>query len=32
MRAFYVAWVRCNGAFANLIRAEHAAFFQWLNS
>jgi hypothetical protein len=32
IRAFYVAWRGCNGAFAKLIRAEHAAFFRWLDS
>jgi hypothetical protein len=32
LRAYYRMWIKLNGAFAQQIRSEHPAFFDWLES
>jgi hypothetical protein len=32
LREFYRTWIKLNGAFAQQIRAEHAAFFDWIEN
>jgi hypothetical protein len=32
LREYYRTWINLNGAFAQQIRSEHAAFFDWLES
>jgi hypothetical protein len=32
LRAYYRMWIKLNGAFAQQIRSEHPAFFDWLEA
>jgi len=32
LREYYRLWLNLNGAFIKLIRANHAAFFEWLDN
>ncbi|MFN8595511.1 MAG: hypothetical protein U0559_04920 [Anaerolineae bacterium] len=32
LREYYRVWVNLNGAFVKFIRANHAAFFEWVDS